>query len=328
MKSVLFKTLVMPLTLSLVLAVPAASVFAAADAYPSKPIRLIVPVAPGGSRDIVGRLIATKLTERLGKQVIVENHGGAGGVLGSEMAAKAAPDGYTLLIINVAHGMNPAFYKLPYDSIKSFTPVAKLLNGPNVLAVHQSVPANSVKELIALAKQKPGQLITVASGIGSSSHLAAELFKKMAGIDFKIVQFKGAGPALIDMLGGHSHFIITSILPVLPHIKSGQLRVLGDGGVKRSVILPDVPTIAEAGLAGYDVSGWFGVLAPTGTPRPVIDRLNKEIKTILSSAELQKRFVNEGTEVDYMAPAEFGPFLEREVTKWVRVVKEANIKVE
>jgi tripartite-type tricarboxylate transporter receptor subunit TctC len=240
--------------------------------------------------------------------------------------AKAEPDGYTLLLINLGHAINPAFYKLPYDSMKSFTLIAKLLDGLHVLAVNQDVPANSVKELIALAKQKPGHLIAVAAGKGSSSHLGAELFKAMAGIDFKIVQFKGAGPGVIDLAGGHSHFIITSILPVQPHIKSGKLRVLGAAGLKRSVILPEVPTIAESGLAGYDVSGWFGMVAPAGTPGPIIDRLSKEIKTLLSSAELQKQFLSQGVEAGYLPPTEFGLFIGREIAKWDQVAKEANIK--
>ena len=326
MKSLLFKTVLMLLTLSWVLAVSAASVFAADDTYPSKPVRLVVPYAPGGSMDIVGRLISPELSRLMGTQVVVDCRGGAGGVLGTEIVAKAEPDGYTLLLVNLGHAINPAFYKLPYDSMNSFTPIAKLLDGLHVLAVNQSVPAKSVKELIALAKQKPGQLIAVAAGKGSSSHLGAELFKAMAGIDFKIVQFKGAGPAIIDLVGGHSQFIITSILPVLPHIKSGKLRVLGGGGLKRSVILPDVPTLAESGLAGYDVSGWFGMVAPTGTPRPIVDRLSKEIKTLLSSAELQKQFLSQGVEVGYLTPTEFVPFIEREIAKWEQVAKNANIK--
>ncbi len=299
---------------------------AAGQTYPNKPIRLVIPYAPGGSMDIVGRLISPELSQLLGTQVVVDCRGGAGGVLGTEIVAKAEPDGYTLLLINLGHAINPAFHKLPYDSLKSFALIAKLLDGPHVLAVNQSVPANSVKELIALAKEKQGQLVAVAAGKGSSSHLAAELFKGMAGIDFKIVQFKGAGPAIIDLAGGHSQFIITSILPVQPHIKSGKLRVLASCGLKRSTILPDVPTIAESGLAGYDVRGWFGMVAPAGTPGPIVDRLSKEIKTLLFSTELQKKFQSQGVEVGYLTQAEFGPFIEREIAKWDRVAKEANLK--
>ncbi len=324
MKFLFGKSLAIRLALSFLLILPAAVL--AGDAYPSKPVRLVVPYAPGGSVDIVSRLITPDLSQLLGTQVVVDCRGGAGGVLGTEIVAKAEPDGYTLLLINLGHAINPAFYKLPYDSMKSFTLIAKLLDGLHVLAVNPGVPANSVKELIALAKQKPGQLIAVAAGKGSSSHLGAELFKAMGGIDFKIVQFKGAGPGVIDLVGGHSHFIITSILPVLPHIKSGKLRILGAGGLKRSVILPDVPTIAESGLPGYDLSGWFGMVAPAGTPGPIVARLNKEIKTVLSSAELQKQFLSQGVEAGYLAPSEFGPFIEREIAKWEQVAKEANIK--
>ena len=195
-----------------------------------------IPLPPGGSNDIVGRQIAAKLSERLGKQVVVENRGGAGGIIGTEMVAKADPDGYTLLIAAAHHTVyTPLHQKLPYDPMKSFTPIARVGSGPNVLVVHPSVPANSVKELIALAKQKPGQLISQLRASAATSHLAAELFKMMAGIDFKIVQFKGGGPAMIDLLGGHSHAMIGSLIAALPHIKSGKLRVLGTGGVKRSV---------------------------------------------------------------------------------------------
>jgi tripartite-type tricarboxylate transporter receptor subunit TctC len=209
----------------------ATSVFAA-DVYPSKPVRLIIPFPPGGSNDIVGRLIAAKLSERLGKQVVVDNRGGAGGVLGSEMAAKAEPDGYTLLIASAAYGFNPALYKLPFDPLKAFTPIAKLGSGPNSLTVHPGVPAKTVKELIALAKQKPGQLINSCAGVGSFQHMGTELFKIMAGIDFKIVQFKGGGPAMIDQLGGHSQFSLGSLIQTLPHIQSGKFRILGTGGSK------------------------------------------------------------------------------------------------
>jgi tripartite-type tricarboxylate transporter receptor subunit TctC len=304
-----------------------ASVFAA-EVYPSKPVRLVIPFPPGGSNDIVGRLIAAKLTDRLGKQVVVDNRGGAGGVLGSEIAAKSDPDGYTLLIVSAAYGFNPALYKLPFDPLKAFTPIAKLGSGPNSLTVHPSVPAKTVKELIALAKQKPGQLINSCAGVGSFQHMGTELFKMMAGIDFKIVQFKGGGPAMVDQLGGHSHFSLGSLIQTLPHIQSGKFRILGTGGSKRSAILPDVPTIAEAGVPGYDVTNWWGILAPAGTPAPVVEKLNKEINALLTSDEVKKLFLKEGAEADYLGPAEFGPFIAREIAKWGKVVKEANIKVQ
>jgi tripartite-type tricarboxylate transporter receptor subunit TctC len=324
----LSKTLGLLLALFAMFAVITATTVFAADSYPSKPIRLIIPFPPGGSNDIVGRLIAAKLSESLGKQVVADNRGGAGGVLGSEMAAKASPDGYTLLIISAAYGFNPALYKLPFDPVKSFVPIAKLGSGPNSLTVHPSVPASTVKELITLAKQKPGQLICGCAGVGSFQHMGTELFKMMAGIDFKIVQFKGGGPAMIDQLGGHSQFSLGSLIQTLPHIQSGKFRILGTGGLKRSAILPNVPTIAEAGVPGYEATNWWGILAPAGTPPPIVDRLDKEIKTLLSSADVQKLFQNEGADVDYLGPAEFGPFIEKEIIKWGKVVREANIKVE
>lgn len=323
-----FKTLRVLLALSVALVVFSATAVSAADSYPSKAIRLIIPFPPGGSNDIVGRLVAAKLSERLGKQVVADNRGGAGGVLGTEMAAKAEPDGYTLLIISAAFTFNPALYKLPYDSMKAFAPVAKLASGPNSLVLHPSVPAKSVKELIALMKEKAGKLLCSCSGVGSFQHLGSELFKMMAGVDFRIVQFKGGGPQMVDQLGGHSQLSFGSLIQTLPHIQSGKFRVLGTGGSKRSIILPDVPTIAEAGVPGYEANNWWGILAPAGTPQAIIDRLNKELTVILSSAEVKKLFLNEGAEVDYMGPAELSSYSASEITKWTKVVKEANIHVE
>ena len=319
---------ILGLLLTLSLGAPLPSAFAAADAYPSKPVRLVIPFPPGGSNDIVGRLIGAKLTERLGKQVIVDNRGGAGGVIGSEQVAKSEPDGYTLLIVSAAYAFNPSLYKLPFDLEKSFVPVAKLGSGPNSLVVHPGVPATSVKELIALAKKEPGKLVCASAGVGSFQHLGSELFRMMAGIDVMIVQFKGGGPAMIDQLGGHSQISLGSLIQTLPHIQSGKFRVLGTGGSKRSTILPNVPTIAEAGVPGYEATNWWGILAPAGTPQAVIDRLSKELSVILTSEDTKKMFLNEGAEVDHLAPAEFGQFISAEIAKWGRVVKEANIKVE
>lgn len=315
-------------TILVVFAVALCSGMAAAQSYPVKPVRLIIPFPPGGSNDIVGRLIASKLTERLGKQVIADNRGGAGGVIGTEIAAKSDPDGHTLLIISSAYAINASLYKLPYDPIKAFTPVAKLGTGPNVLTVHPSVPVNSVKELIALAKQQPGKLNFAAAGVGSFQHLGTELFRMLASIDIAIVQFKGGGPAMIDLIGGHTQATLGSLIQFMPHIKSGKVKALGTGGAKRSVVLPDVPTIAEAGVSGYEANNWWGVLAPAGTPPSIVGRLYKELTAILSLAEIQKRFLEQGAEVDEMGPAEFGPFIAAETTKWGRVVKEGNIKVE
>jgi tripartite-type tricarboxylate transporter receptor subunit TctC len=324
----LLKTFTVMLTLSSVSAVCASPLFAAADIYPSKPVRLIVPNAPGAGPDIFARLMAVKLSERLAKQFIVENHAGAGGVIGSEMAAKAVPDGYTLLFVAAFYPNNAALYKLPFDPVNSFTPIAKLGSSPAALFVHPSVPANSVKELIALAKQKPGQLLWAASGVGSNQHLQAELFKTKTGIDVKIVQFKGGSSFMNDILGGHSQIGISTIVQAIPFIKAGNVRALGVGGLKRSTILPDVPTISEAGVPGYEATGWWGMLAPAGTPVAIVEKLNNEFKAILISDELKKFFASEGAQMDYLAPAEFGAFVSEQITRWTQVVKDANIKVE
>ncbi len=312
----------------LVCAVALCSGRAAAQTYPSKPVRLIIPFPPGGSNDIVGRFIATKLTERLGKQIVVDNRGGAGGVIGTEAAAKSEPDGHTLLIISSAYAINTSLYKLPYDPVKAFAPIAKLATGPNVFAVHPGVAVNSVKGFIALAKEKPGQLNFASAGVGSFQHLGSELFKSMAGVDVGIVQFKGGGPAMIDVIGGHTHAALGSLIQFMPHIKSGKVKALGTGGAKRSVSLPDVPTIAEAGVPKYEANNWWGVLAPAGTPPSIVDRLYKEISVMLSSAETQKVFGDQGAEVDKLGPAEFGPYIVAETAKWGKVIKEANIKAE
>jgi tripartite-type tricarboxylate transporter receptor subunit TctC len=312
----------------LVSAIALGSGIAAGQTYPSKAVRLIIPFPPGGSNDIVGRFIATKLTERLGKQVVADNRGGAGGVIGTEAAAKSDPDGHTLLVISSAYAINTSLYKLPYDPVKAFSPVAKVGTGPNVFAVHPGVPVNSVKEFIALAKEKPGQLNFAAAGVGSFQHLGSELFKSLTGVDVGIVQFKGGGPAMIDVIGGHTHAALGSLIQFMPHIKSGKVKALGTGGAKRSVSLPDVPTIAEAGVPGYEANNWWGILAPAGTPRPIIDRLYKEISSILNSAETQKVFGDQGAEVDKLGPAEFGPYIVAETAKWGKVIKEANIKAE
>jgi tripartite-type tricarboxylate transporter receptor subunit TctC len=306
----------------------ALSTAVAAEDYPTKPVRLIIPFPPGGSNDVVGRLVATQLSERLGKQVVVDNRAGAGGVVGTEIAAKAPPDGYTLLVVSIAHTVNPWLYKLSYDPIKSFVPVAMLGSGPNVLAIHPSLPVNSVQELVALAKQKPGELQYASAGVGSFQHLGGELFKLMAGVDILHVPFKGGGPAMIDVMGGHTKIIFSSLVQTTPHIRSGKLKALGTGGPKRNPVLPDVPTIAEAGVAGYEAVNWWGILAPAGTPSAVVDKLNKEISAALASPEIQRQFDSEGASVVQMSPAEFGRFIGTEMSKWERVVKEGNIRAE
>ena len=237
-----------------------------AQEYPTKPVRIIIPFAPGGGNDLVGRMIATHLTERLGKQFIAENRTGAGGVVGSELVAKSPKDGYTLLIVSIAHAVNPWLYKLPYDPHKSFTPIAPVMSSGNALAVNVDVPAKSVQEFIALAKAKPGQIKYASGGIGGALHLAMERFKFTAGIDLLHVPFRGAGPGIIDVVGGHTQAINATISTLVPHIRGGKLRALGVSGTKRSHVLPEVPTIEEQGVPGYEAGNWYGLAAPAGTP--------------------------------------------------------------
>ncbi len=307
---------------------PARFAAAQSEKYPSKPVRLIIPFPPGGSNDIVGRMIGAQLGERLGAQVVVDNRGGAGGIIGTEIAAKAQPDGHTLLIISVAYAFNPSLYKLPYDPVKAFAPVAMLGTGPNVLAVFPGLPVNSVKDLIALAKAKPGQLNYVSAGVGTFQHLSTELFRILAGIEIVTVHFKGGGPATIDVIAGHTQISMGSLIQTLTHIRSGRLRALGTGGAKRTAVLPEVPTIAEAGVPGYEANNWWGIYATAGTPPAIVKRLHQELSVILTSAETQKRFASEGAETVQMAPAEFGKFVVAETAKWARVVKEAGIRAE
>jgi tripartite-type tricarboxylate transporter receptor subunit TctC len=301
---------------------------AAAQDYPTKPIRLIIPFPPGGSNDVVGRLIATKLGEQLGKQVVVDNRGGAGGTIGTELAANAPNDGYTLQIISIAHATNPWLYKLPYDPIKSFAPISILASGPNVLAINPSLPVNSVKELVALAKQKPGELQYASAGVGSFQHLGGELFKLEAGVNILHVPFKGGGPSMIDVIGGHTKLMFSSLVQTTPHIRSGKLKALGVGGTKRNPVLPDVPTIAEAGVPTYEAVNWWGLVAPAGTPAPIIERLHKAVQDVQGSADVQQKFASEGAEIVRMSPAEFGAFMQKEMNRWGRVVKEAGIKAQ
>ncbi len=301
---------------------------AAAQSYPSKPVRLIVPFPPGGSNDVVGRMIAVQLSTRLDKPVIVENQGGAGGLIGTELAARSQPDGYTLLLISVAYAFNPAIYKLPYDPATAFAPVAMLGAGPVVIAVTSKLPVSSVKDLIALAKEKPGELNYATAGVGSFQHLASELFKQQAGVDIVHIPFKGGGPAMMDVIAGNTQIAIGSLIQMLPQIKAGKLKALGVGSAHRIAALPDLPTISEAGVPGYEVTNWWGIVVPAGTPRSIIDRLHKDLTAVVASPETKKRFESEGAEALSMSPDEFGRFIAAETVKWARVVKDAGIRAE
>jgi tripartite-type tricarboxylate transporter receptor subunit TctC len=310
------------LALLLALSAPAAA------EYPDHPVRMIIPFPPGGSNDVVGRLVAKELSIKLAQQVFVDNRGGAGGVLGTEAATQAAPDGYTLLIISIAHAVNPALYKLTYDPIKSFAPISILATGPNVLVVNPELPVHNLQELLALAKQKPGEIDYASAGVGSFQHLGAELFKLVAGVNLQHVPYKGGGPAMQDVVAGHVKVMFSSLVQTTPFIKSGALRALGTGGSKRNPVLPDVPTIAEAGVPGYEANNWWGLMAPAGTPQPIIDKLYADVQEVLKSPELTAAFDREGAAAVTMSTPEFAHYIETEIAKWGRVVKEGNIKAQ
>jgi tripartite-type tricarboxylate transporter receptor subunit TctC len=319
MPTVLSRLIVLA-TLSLVLA-PSAF----ADEYPNRPVRLIIPFPPGGSNDVVGRLVAQQLSTKLGQQVYVDNRAGAGGTIGTEACATAAPDGYTICVISIAHAVNPALYQLKYDPIKSFTPISIFATGPNVLVVNPTSPIRSVKDLLALAKEKPGELNYASAGVGSFQHLGAELFKLQAHVNLVHVPYKGGGPAMQDVIAGHVKIMFSSLVQTTPFIKSGQLIALGTGGAKRSPVLPDVPTIAEAGVPGYVADNWWGLAAPAGLPKPIIDKLYTATQEALKAPELQAQFEREGAATVQMSTAEFGEYIKTEIAKWGRVVKEGNI---
>src|ERR1700730_17023016 len=269
-----FFALVLPL-----FAAPAAG----ADDYPSRSIRMIIPFPPGGSNDVVGRIIANQLGERLGQQVFVDNRAGAGGVVGSDLAAKATPDGYTLLIISIAHAVDPWLYKESFDPVKDFAPVSIFATGTNVLTINPKLPVNSVAELLAYAKAKPGVLNYASAGIGSFQHLSGELFKLMSGTDIQHVPYKGGGPAMLAVIAGEDQVMFSSIVQTVPSIQSGSLRALATGGEKKSPILPDLPTIGESGVPGYVATNWWGLVAPAGTPQPIVDKLHDAIAAVLKS---------------------------------------------
>ena len=317
-------TLLAAAGLLLSLAVPAA----AQSDYPNRPVRLIIPFPPGGSNDVVGRMIGEQLGKQLGKQVVVDNRGGAGGVIGTEIASKAPPDGYTILVISLAHAVNPWLYKLPYDPIKDFAPIGVMGSGPNVVAINPTLPVNSIKELVALAKSKPGELQYASAGVGSFQHLGGELFKLEAGVDMLHVPFKGGGPSMIDVIGGHTKVVFSSLVQTTPHIKSGKLKALAVGSKERSKVLPDVPSVAEAGVPTYEAVNWWGIVAPAGTPKPIIDKLHAALTAAQDSSEVEKQFATEGAVVIKKSPTEFGAFMASEMKKWEQVVKKGGIKAQ
>lgn len=319
----------------LALAAAALSVFAAAPAafasgdYPNKPIRLVVPYPPGGPTDIVARVVAQKLQEQLGQSIIADNKPGAGANLGAEQVARSTPDGYTLMVATTAHAINPSlFSKLNYSITKDFTPISQLTSGPLVIVATPTLQASNVKELIALAKSRPGGLNYASSGNGQSTHLSAELFSAMAGVKMNHVPYKGSAPALTDVMSGQADLMFDTMLSSMPFVKGGKLKAIAVTSSERSPSAPDIPTIAEAGLPGYEAIAWNGMLAPAGTPKEVIDRLNAALRTVLQSPDVKQRFDGQGFAAKWDTPSAFGSFLNAEVEKWGKVVKTSGAKVD
>jgi tripartite-type tricarboxylate transporter receptor subunit TctC len=300
----------------------------AQERYPSRPVRLVVPFAPGGGADISARMIAGKLTERFREQVLVDNRPGAGGNVGSDIVAKSAPDGYTLLLVSSSYGANPALYKLSFDPVNGFEPITLVSEQPFILVVHPSLPVRTVKELIALAKAKPGALNYVSSGTGGIVHLGTEYFKSMAGVDLVHIPYKGGNTAHNDLIAGFVQVYFGTILSTLPVVKSGKLRALGVSTAKRNAALPDVPTVAEAGVPGFSFSGWYAVLAPAKTPRDITTVLNREIVALLQAPDVKERLAAEGSTVVASTPEALREHLRRDIAKWQKVVKTANIRLE
>jgi len=308
-----------------VLAVGAAQ---AAD-YPTKPVRMIVPLAMGGGSDIVGRIVAVALADHWGQPVVVDNRPGAGSTLGTSIAAKAAPDGYTLLVSSSSMAISPALYKkLPFDVLRDFAPVTLIASQPSILAVHGAVNARTVPELIALAKAQPGMLAYGSAGTGSATHLGSELFKYAAGIDLLHVPYKSAGLATSALLAGEVQLLVTNMASVLPHIKSGRVRALGITSLQRSPIAPDVPTVAESGLPKFEYATWYGMLVPARTPSAIVTRIQTAIAKVLGAPQVRERLSQQGLEVLATSSGEFGRYLAEEVARWQTVVKAAGITVE
>ncbi|MCX7136430.1 MAG: tripartite tricarboxylate transporter substrate binding protein [Proteobacteria bacterium] len=301
-----------------------------AQTYPIRPIRWVVTYPPGGPTDVVARAIGAKLTEAWGQQIVIDNRAGAGGVIGTDIAAKAVPDGYTLLFgTSAGLTINPALNsKLPYDAVKDFAPVSLLVLNPQILVVHPAVPVNSVKELVALAKARPGQLNYASVGIGSPNHMGMELLKALTGIDIVHVPYKGTGPAITDLLGGQVQVMFNSMPSVIPLVASGKLKGLAVGSVQRSPAVPDIPTVAEAGVPGFENVTWYGMFAPAKTPHDIIVKLNKQVVQILASPEMAQRLASQGAEPRSSTPEELTKFMRVESERWKKVIKTAGIKVE
>jgi tripartite-type tricarboxylate transporter receptor subunit TctC len=306
----------------------AAPLIAFAQSYPAKPVRIIVPFAPGGGSDLAGRLVAAKLTERMGGQFIVENRPGAGSNLGAEIAVKSPPDGYTLLLISASYTVNPSVYKLSFDPINDITPIIQISGGPYVVAVHPSVKANSLSEFIELVKKDPGKYAYGSSGNGSIMHVASEYFLDAAKIKVLHIPYKGTGPAVQDTIGGQVQLVFGAVPVTLPHVKAGRLRALAVTTSKRIAAAPDLPTVEEVGFPGYEVTNWHGLVGPKGLPRDIVERLNKEIGEVVKGDDMKKNLAADGLEPAGGTAARFGEILKTEMVRWAKVVQQAGIKVE
>ena len=312
----------------IVLCVAAASVLAAAPSYPTKPVRLVVGFPPGGAADILGRIAAQQLTASLGEQVVVDNRGGAGGLVATEITARAAPDGYTLLFTSIPHVINPHLYrKVNYDAVRDFDAVIQFVAVPLMLASNTGFPAKSVKELVAIAKTRPGQINYASAGAGSSSHLAMELFKSMAGVAMTHIPYKGTGPLMIDLIAGQVSVTIASAVPLIPQVKAGKLRGLAVTGARRSGAMPELPTIGET-VPGYEVTNWFGIIVPRGTPRTVVGRVNADLNKALAAADLKGLLNAQGADAAGGTPEEFATVIRQDLVKWGRVVKDSGARVD
>ena len=305
-------------------------VAASAQSYPTRPLRAIVPIAPGGGTDTTGRLVLTRLGEVLGQQIVVDNRAGGGGTIGAMIAARALPDGYTFLFGSIStHAVNPAMYKkLPYDHIRDFAPVARIGTVPNVLVVHPALPVKTVADLINHAKANPGKINYGSAGIGSPPHLSMELFKSIARVNILHVPYKGAGPALAELLGGQTQVMCTSLAGQLPHIKAGRVRALAVTTAKRNAQVPDVPTMIEAGVPGYEVTIWYAVFFPAGVPKALVARLNSELVKIVSGGDMKERMAQIGVDPAPSTPEELAAFVKVETAKYTRVAQDAGIKLE
>lgn len=300
-----------------------------AQGYPSRPIRIVVPFAPGGGADIIARILGQKMTENWQQQVVVDNRAGASGNIGAEIVAKAMPDGYTLLMASSALAINPSVYKsVPYDALKDFAPITQPGLLPNILVVHPSVPVKTVKDLVALAKSKPGQLSYASAGAGTGTHLAAEMFKIMAGVDMVHVPYKGGGALIADLLGGQVALTFATLPSVMPYVKAGRLRAVAMTTAKRWAGLPDVPTVAESGFRGFEISTWIGLLAPAGTSKDVVNKLHGEVVRILRLADVRERFNGLGIEPVGDTPDHFSQYIRNELVKYAKVVKESGARLE